>query len=135
MNRCPKSPVTPFFRAACALLVGASMDFHQEARAERGFPLKTERAEMKFIELPDVLLNGKPERLAHAVRVRDERNAIVMPGVVNGRTAVVNYLRDARGQVREVWILSPQEAALPLKPVPTTRRPAPSADATASYTH
>ena len=44
-------------------------------------------------------------------------------------------LRDARGQVREVWILSPQEAALPLKPVPTTRRPAPSADATASYTH
>jgi len=135
MNRCPKSPVTPFFIAACALLVGASMVFHQEARAERGFPLKTERAEMKFIELPDVLLNGKPERLAHAVRVRDERNAIVMPGVVNGRTAVVNYLRDARGQVREVWILSPQEAALPLKPVPTTRRPAPSADATASYTH
>ena len=135
MNRCPKSPVTPFFIAACALLAVASMAFHQEARAERGFPLKTERAEMKFIELPDVLLNGKPERLAHAVRVRDERNAIVMPGVVNGRTAVVNYLRDARGQVREVWILSPQEAALPLKPVPTTRRPAPSADATASYTH
>lgn len=135
MNRCPKSPVTPFFIAACALLVGASMVFHQEARAERGFPLKTERAEMKFVELPDVLLNGKPERLAHAVRVRDERNAIVMPGTVNGRSAVVNYLRDARGQVREVWILSPQEAALPLKPVPTTRRPAPSADATASYTH
>ena len=135
MNRCPKSPVTLFFIAACALLAVASMAFHQEARAERGFPLKTERAEMKFVELPDVLLNGKPERLAHAVRVRDERNAIVMPGVVNGRTAVVNYLRDARGQVREVWILSPQEAALPLKPVPTTRRPAPSADATASYTH
>ena len=59
---------------------------------------------MKFIELPDVLLNGKPERLAHAVRVRDERNAIVMPGVVNGRTAVVNYLRAARGQVREVGL-------------------------------
>ena len=133
MNRCPKSPVTPFLIAACALLVGASMVFHQEARAERGFPLKTERAEMKFVELPDVLLNGKPERLAHAVRVRDERNAIVMPGTVNGRSAVVNYLRDARGQVREVWILSPQEAAIPLKPVPTTLRPAPSADATASY--
>jgi len=133
MNRCPKSPVTPFFIAACALLVGASMVFHQEARAERGFPLKTERAEMKFVELPDVLLNGKPERLAHAVRVRDERNAIVMPGTVNGRSAVVNYLRDARGQVREVWILSPQEAAIPLKPVPTTLRPARSADATTSY--
>ena len=133
MNRCPKSPVTPFFIAACALLAVASMAFHQEARAERGFPLKTERAEMKFVELPDVLLNGKPERLAHAVRVRDERNAIVMPGTVNGRSAVVNYLRDARGQVREVWILSPQEAAIPLKPVPTTLRPARSADATTSY--
>ena len=89
MNRCPKSPVTPFFIAACALLVGASMVFHQEARAERGFPLKTERAEMKFIELPDVLLNGKPERLAHAVRVRDERNAIVMPGTVNEVSATL----------------------------------------------
>ena len=72
MNRCPKSPVTPFFIAACALLAVASMAFHQETRAERGFPLKTERAEMKFVELPDVLINGKPERLAHAVRVRDE---------------------------------------------------------------
>ena len=133
MNRYSNILRTTFFIAVSACVVSAGLGFHAEARAERGFPLKTERAEMKFVELPDVLLNGKPERLAHAVRVRDERNAIVMPGTVNGRSAVVNYLRDARGQVREVWILSPQEAAIPLKPVPTTLRPAPSADATASY--
>ena len=133
MNRCSKIASSTVFIAACALLAGAGALFSSEVRAERAFPLKTERGQMAFIELPDVLINGKPERLAHSVRVRDERNAIVMPGTVNGRSAVVNYLRDARGQVREVWILSPQEAAIPLKPVPTTLRPAPSADATASY--
>ena len=80
---------------------------------------------MKFVELPDVLLNGKPERLAHAVRVRDERNALVRPGHIAGRTAIVNYLRDAGGRVREVWILSEAEAAIPLKRVPGVAQPAP----------
>ncbi|MFT3779612.1 MAG: hypothetical protein QM772_15295 [Ottowia sp.] len=88
---------------------------------------------MAFIALPDVLLNGKPERLPHSVRVRDERNAIVMPGIVNGRSAVVNYLRSARGTISDVWILSPQEAAIPLKPVPGMPRPAEPVDAKASF--
>jgi hypothetical protein len=80
---------------------------------------------MTFVALPDVLIDGKPERLSHGVRVHDERNAIVMPGRVNGRTAIVNYLRDARGTVREVWLLSAQEAATPLQPAPTSTPAAP----------
>jgi len=134
MNRCSKIASTTIFIAASALLAGAGTLFHSEVRAERAFPLKTERAEMAFVAVPDVLINGKPERMSHGVRVRDERNAIVMPGIVNGRTAVVNYLRDARGEVREVWILSAQEAAIPLKPRPGTPRPATAASgATASF--
>ena len=124
MNRCSKIASSTVFIAACALLAGAGALFSSEVRAERAFPLKTERGQMAFIELPDVLINGKPERLAHSVRVRDERNAIVMPGIVNGRSVVVNYLRSPRGTVSDVWILSPQEAAIPLKPVPGMRRPA-----------
>jgi hypothetical protein len=109
--------------------------FHAESRAERGFPLKAQRAEMTFVAVPDVLIDGKPERLAHTVRVRDERNALVMPGVVNGRTAVVNYLRDGGGTVREVRILSAQEAAIALRPLPAgLQKPAViSSDALASF--
>ena len=125
MNRCSKATRTTIFIASCALVASAGALFHPDARAERGFPAKTQRGEMTFTELPDVVLNGKAERLAHSVRVHDERNALVRPGHVNGRSAVVNYVRDGGGTVREVWILSEQEAAIPLKRVPGVAQPAP----------
>ena len=137
MNRCSKITYALFFIAASATLTSASLTFAPEARAERGFPLKVERAEMAFVALPDVTINGQPERLPHYVRVRDERNAIVMPGIINGRTAVVNYVRNGRGEVSEIWILSAQEAKLALKPVPSfsTKPLQVSSDALPSYTN
>jgi hypothetical protein len=125
MNRCSEILSATFFIAACALLAAAGTLFHSPAWAERGFPRKVERGEMRFVAIPDVVLDGKPERMAHGVRVRDERNAIVMPGRVNGRTATVNYLRDSKGMVREVWILSAREAAIPLAPPPGAIKPMP----------
>ena len=117
MNRCPKTFSAIVSIAACALLASVLALFHSPARAERGFPGKVQRAQMTFVAIPDVLIDGQPERLAHGARVHNERNAIVMPGRLNGRTATVNYVRE-RGVVREVWILSEREAAIPLKPKP-----------------
>lgn len=134
MNRCSKIKKTTLFIAAGALLAGAGALFHTESQAERAFPPMTQRAEMTFVQLPDVLINGTPERLPHNVRVRDERNATVVPGRVNGQKAVVNYLRDRGGTIREVWILSAQEAATPLRPQPAPYKPASAASgATASF--
>ena len=134
MNRCSKIIKATFFIAVCATFTSAGVLFPSEARAERAFPLKAERAEMAFVALPDVTINGRPERLPHYVRVRNERNTVVMPGIINGSTAVVNYVRNGRGEVSEVWILSPQEVAVPLKPVPIMTKPLPiSSDALPSY--
>jgi len=63
MNRCSKATRTTIFIASCALVASAGALFHPDARAERGFPAKTQRGEMTFTELPDVVLNGKAERL------------------------------------------------------------------------
>ena len=125
MNRCSKATHTTIFIAACALVASAGALFHPDARAERGFPAKTQRGEMTFTALDEVVIDSKAEPLAHGVRVRDERNALVRPGHIAGRTAIVNYLRDAGGRVREVWILSEAEAAIPLKRVPGVAQPAP----------
>ena len=70
------------------------------------------------------------------MRVRGERNTILMPGLVNGRTAVVNYVRNGRGEVSDVWILSAREAALPLLSAPLAIKPlVPDPSALPSYTN
>ncbi|MFV0680671.1 hypothetical protein [Ottowia sp.] len=91
---------------------------------------------MAFVDYPNVLVDGKPERLAHSVRVRDESNSILMPYKVRGRVAIVNYKR-SRGDINEVWILTKQEAAEPLKPKRTySTKPQPvSSDALPSYSN
>jgi len=35
---------------------------------------------------------------------------LVMPGAIIGQKYLVNYTRDAAGLLREVWILTPDEA-------------------------
>jgi hypothetical protein len=117
MNRCSKTPLTFISMAAGALLISVSALSSSPAWAARVFPEKVQRGEMTFVALPEVLIDGRAERLDHSVRVYSERNTLLRPVRVNGRTAIVNYLRqgrDGRGKVREVWILTPAEAAAPL---------------------
>ena len=45
------------------------------------------------------------------MRVRNEHNMIALSGTLRGRTFLVNYLRDPVGVVREILILTPEEAA------------------------
>ena len=111
MNRCPKIARAVVSMAAGVLLIGAAALFAADARAERDFPRKARLGEITFVAIPDVVLNGRPERLSHGVRVYSVRNTILMPNRVNGSSAIVNYLRDDRGRVSHVWILTPAEAA------------------------
>jgi hypothetical protein len=111
MNRCPKFARALMGVTACVLLMGAAALFAADARAERDFPRKARLGEMTFVAIPDVVLNGIPQRMSHGARVYSVRNTILMPNRVNGSTAIVNYLRDDRGRVSQVWILTPAEAA------------------------
>ena len=42
--------------------------------------------------------------------IRSGQNMLVMSGAITGQNLLVNYTRDAAGMLREVWILTPDEA-------------------------
>lgn len=78
---------------------------------QRIFPMNVERGVIKFSEIPlEVKLNGTEERLAPGARIRGPMNTFVLNNALVGQTYVVNYLRDPAGLVREVWLLTPEEA-------------------------
>jgi hypothetical protein len=55
-------------------------------------------------------IGGVALRLAPGAQIRDESNRLVVPTAVPAG-AQVKYLLNDEGQVRQVWILTPAEAA------------------------
>ncbi len=84
----------------------------------RNFPPDALRGAVQITEPPDVLLNGRPARLAPGARIRGKSNMIELSGGLVGARMLVNYTLDLDGQVKDVWILRPEEAAV--RPWPTT---------------
>ena len=76
----------------------------------RQFPKQALRGSLVVMGTPQVMLDGKPDRLSPGARIRNTQNMIVMPGSVKGKPLVVNYLREMNGLIHEVWILTEQEA-------------------------
>jgi hypothetical protein len=74
---------------------------------------------MVFGDYPQITLNGQATTLAPGSRVRNQDNRIVMAVSLAGARWLVNYTLDMSGtQVRDVWILQPEEAAV--RPWPST---------------
>lgn len=127
MNRCKKPTNTLTFIALCAAVAGAAGLFSLQASAQdevprpqtqneslvggRNFPIGTLRGKFTVLNAPDVELDGKPDRLGAGARIRSPQNMLVMPGAIIGQRYLVNYTRDAAGLLREVWILTPEEAS------------------------
>ncbi len=82
-----------------------------QAQSARIFPKQAQRALLQVTQAPDILLNGKPARLAPGARIRSSNDLLVLSGTLTGQSLVVNVLLEPGGLVKEVWILSPQEAA------------------------
>jgi hypothetical protein len=89
---------------------------------QRNFPAAALRGEISFGQPPEVLVNGKPARLAPAARIRGLNNLLVMSGALMGQRVVVNYSLDPLGLVQDVWILTDAERAK--QPWPTTAKDA-----------
>ena len=88
---------------ACALCGGALAQL-------RSIPQEAKRGEMRHLQAMTVEIDGKPQRLAPGAQIRDVANRIVVPTSLPKATPV-RYLTNAEGHVRQVWILSPEEAA------------------------
>ena len=91
------------FLAACAVAAGAFAQL-------RSIPDKAKRGEMRHLRDMVVEIDGAQQRLAPGAQIRDAANRVVVPTSVPAGTPI-KYLVNAEGQVREVWILTPQEAA------------------------
>ena len=89
------------------------------AAQSRAFPQNALRGAIVFGEDRQVTLNGRATSLSPGARVRNQDNMIVMAASLSGAKWLVNYTLDIGGaQVRDVWILRPEEAAI--RPWPTT---------------
>ena len=123
MNRCKKPTNALTFIALCTVAaslfsIGAAAQSevprpqtqNESLVGGRTFPVGTLRGKFMVINAPDVELDGQVDRLAPGARIRSEQNMLVMAGAIVGQKYLVNYTRDAAGLLREVWILTPNEA-------------------------
>ena len=88
------------------------------AQVQRNFPENALRGSIVIGDAPEILLNGKPARLAPGARIRSQANMLQMTGQLTGARLLVHYTLDSFDLVKDVWILTPEEAAK--KPWPTT---------------
>ena len=113
MYRCAALAFAATVLASCASGPGA------DPAQTRAFPQNTLRGTLVVDAYPNVALNGKATTLTPGSRVRDQNNMIVMAASLAGARLLVNYTLDMGGeQVRDVWILTPGEAAV--RPWPAT---------------
>ena len=76
----------------------------------RTIPQDAKRAEIRHVQAYTVELNGQPVELLAGAQIRDASNRIIVPTALPAG-ALVKYRLDGQGRVRDVWILTPQEAA------------------------
>jgi hypothetical protein len=120
MNRCP---ARPFLRRSAARLAQAAIaatvlwtvpSLAQAQFSNRPFPPTALRGAMVVTNPPELLMNGKPERLSPGARIRGTNNMLVMSGAIVGQNLLVNFVREPHGMVHEVWVLTEAEAQTPL---------------------
>jgi hypothetical protein len=101
---------TLYSASAAAQLQDPSATQNEAANGGRNFPNGTLRGKFMVVNAPEIQLDGQPERLSPGARILGANRMLVMPASITGQNLLVNYTRDAAGLVREVWILTPDEA-------------------------
>jgi hypothetical protein len=81
----------------------------------RKFPANALRGTLKVVQSPEILIDGKRERLSPGSRIRDLQNRLVMFATVTDVELIVNFVRNPLGEVHEVWILTDAEIKQKIK--------------------
>jgi hypothetical protein len=107
------------FRCAIAAIAALAFTLPAAAQGVRAFPQNALRGAMVFGDYPNIQLNGRATTLTPGSRVRNQNGMIVLAATLTGSKLLVHYtLEIGEAQVRDVWILRPEEAAV--RPWPTT---------------
>lgn len=94
-------------RAAIALLAALPA---LAAAQLRTIPADATPGTIRHVREMEVAIDGRTERLAAGAQIRDASNRIIVPTAIPA-DARMKYRRDTEGRVRQVWILTPAEAA------------------------
>ncbi len=81
----------------------------------RKFPENALRGKIKVVQTPEILMDGKQERLSPGSRIRDTQQRLVMSASITNLEFVVNFTRNSMGEIQEVWILNELEAKQKIK--------------------
>ena len=95
---------------ALAALAAVRPALADERANERVFPPEARRGTLTPGWFPDILLDGKPRRLAPAARIFNQDNLIEVPAALRGRDLSVNYTENADGEIDRIWLLTAAEA-------------------------
>ena len=106
------------YRCAFAAFTAVCLVAPAAAQTQRNFPQNALRGALVISSPSEATLNGKAVRLAPGLRVRGQNNMLELSGALLGLKLLVNYTLDIDGLVKDVWILTPEEATK--KPWPTT---------------
>jgi hypothetical protein len=98
-------------------LVASGLFTATPAFADRNFPERAKRGEMKAYEYPFMKIGDRTLRLSAGSRIFNEHNLIIMPASLQKQSAAVMFSTDINGELSEVWLLTAQEAKA--RPLPT----------------
>ena len=113
MTRCPSRPPVALSALLRGAALGGAIALTGTAWAQlpvREFPKNALRGELLVVQPPQVTVNGQPRTLSPGARIRGTNNLLVMSAGLVGQPVLVNYQLDPQGQLREVWILTAEEA-------------------------
>src|SRR5205809_5584971 len=75
----------------------------------RSIPQDARVGQIRHLQEMVVEIDGAAQQLAPGAQIRDASNRIILPTAIPPAT-LVRYVLDAEGKVRQVWILTPEEA-------------------------
>ena len=118
MNRCLRTLLRLGTPLALVLLSLASA--HAQDVIRQTIPGDAKLGVMQVTLPPEVLIDGKLDRLSPGARIRAENNMMVVSGALSGQSLLVAFKREPNGMLHDVWILNAAERAAVLKKSSTT---------------
>jgi hypothetical protein len=92
-----------------ALLLSFAPLFASAQTPVREAPRDVRPGRLVVTQPPEVLLDGKPDRLSPGARIRSTQNMLVLSGSLVNQPLPVVYRRDSMGLLHELWILTEAE--------------------------
>jgi hypothetical protein len=66
---------------------------NEAAAGGRNFPEGTLRGQFMVVAAPEIVLDGRADRLSPGARIRSAENMVVTTGAITGQNLLVNYTR------------------------------------------